>query len=144
MWFTSSLVLYVLSYLGFLPSWSNLWFDWLCWPLFSLPSYSICVCMAPHSDALDIDLLLTNKLTMPFLAIFSFLPFCLSFLWLGSVSGSYEKLWFHTTGCTHESSVNDTGHVHPVMLWRCTLTEHEATFCFTQICVFVRHKHPKD
>lgn len=120
MWSSSLVIQYVLSYIVWysgilgLCTWSNPWFDCISLSLLAFCCLgSIHVWMLPHSDTLDVNHLHTNCLTMPFLLFLLSLPFLQYFLWVGSVSGSYERLWFYTTCCINKSRVNDAGKTHP-------------------------------
>lgn len=91
------------------PTWSNPWFDWLCHF-----DYVIHVWMLPHPDMLQVNPLHINSFTMPFsLFLFFFsLPSLQCLLCVGSVSGSYKRLWFYTNGCTSKSDNFLTGKIH--------------------------------
>lgn len=77
-----------------------------------------------YSDTLHTELVNTESLTMPFLLfLFSSLQY---FLWIGSVSGSYESLWIST--CINEH--DEKGKIHPSLIITSHITGVGLSLCF--------------
>lgn len=106
------------------PSWLNTCFD--CKPLivFWLPASLVRLNASWfRRQSFLADLFATNGLTIPLSLFLLFSLFFLQyFLWIGSVSGSYERLGFYTTGWINEHFVR--GKIHPAPPPRSMYTGH--------------------